>query len=312
MLLAADKEGHSVRYETDQGCRPIHAALKKKASTDVIQLLLEEDTRLSMDLSDVQSDVYCYCLGLLPLHIACLSGAPRATISLLLDKDVGGQTLTMAASGVNLGAPSSPKISLRTSVARGSLQQKIALHLALAHSSDDTIRLLLNRAEILGESDDSIFRKDAKDRYALHMACINNVSPDIIATLLKIDSEKQTVVMSDRNGMKPIHYACEQKHAKKKSIALLLNAEKKYYALHSAEAISSTDRFSKTNSPFWFACTSGAPTDVIELLMSQQNFNLKGFERRSMKNDLADCIKENPPLQILLNNRLANRPNAVR
>lgn len=307
-LLETDEDGQSIRFQTEQGCRAIHYALQKKVSADIIQLLLEADTRLWIDPIDLQADIYTHCRGFIPLHIACATAAPRETIALLLDKDINGRSLTMPVEGSLASKLPSP--SLSQSFGRGSVKGKIALHIAIAHSSEETVRLLLKRSELEGEADDSIFRTCESNRTALHMACKNNVSPDIIALLLKIDRGKNTTVLVDNEGMSPIHYACDHSNARTKSIGLLIDAEEKYNRMNND--LHHTIKQPSTHTPFWYACRSGAPPSAIGLLMSQPDFSFKGFDRRSMKHDFADLVKKHPPLQRLLNRKLSSRINIVR
>lgn len=325
-LIDADEAGESIRFETHDGMRPIHAALSSKATADVIHMLVDADSHISDSELDEEADIFAYYRGLLPIHMACLNGSSNRTVSLLLDKDINGITLLRIADrtmayDVHSGGRNVRKMvltpgkflsksSLVESLPRGWIQNKIALHLAISYSSDEVIRLFLNRAEIEGESNQSVLHRDQKGRCALHLACIKNSSPYIIKMLLKIDSEKKTVTFIDKYGLTPILYACEHNDAKRKSIEYLLEAEKIHWTLYGKLSLEDNKALgSSCKSPFWYACKAQAPCEVLDLLMSQPHFNLRDFDRLSMRNDLADFVKKNPILQTRINKRMASRLN---
>lgn len=313
ILLDADGKFKSIRATNDISCRPIHSALKKRLSAQTISLLLEADANLYAGEDDEFADIYSKFRGLLPIHIACLTGASRDVVSLLLDKDISGKTLVARAEG-SITKNAGIHLSLRESIRKGSTEGKIPVHLAIARRSVETIKLLLKRAEIEGESDESIYLQDKRGRVALHMACINNISHEVVKLLINIDKEKVNVGRIDSYGKLPIHYACDHKDAQKKSVSLLLHAERE------REEIEMTDNnnanhsrsISDGKSPIWYAVKAGAPADVLETLMKEDGFCLEGFDRRAMRKDLAEVIKDKTSLQKLLNKRLAIRRNNVR
>lgn len=311
ILLDADTKFKSIRATTDINSRPIHSALKKRLPAQTISLLLEADANLYVKEDDEFADIYSKFRGLLPLHIACLTGASRDAVSLLLDKDISGKTLIARAEG-SITKNAGIQLSLRESIRKGSTEGKIPLHLAIARRSVETIKLLLKRAEIESESDESIYLQDKRGRVALHMACVNNISHEVVKLLINIDKEKVNVGKIDSYGKLPIHYACDHKDAQKKSISLLLHAEREREEIEKAGINTlehSRSISTKNKSPIWYAVKAGAPADVLETLMKEEGFSLEGFDRRAMRKDLAEIIKDKPSLQKILNQRLAIRRN---
>ena len=309
ILLEADRKFKSIRATTDINCKPIHSALKKRLPAQTISLLLEADANLYVEEDDEFADIYSKFRGLLPIHIACLTGASRDVVSLLLDKDISGKTLVARAEG-SITKNTGIQLSLRESIRKGSTEGKIPVHLAIARKSIETIKLLLKRAEIEGESDESIYLQDKRGRVALHMACVNNISHEIVKLLINIDKEKVNIGRIDFNGKLPVHYACDHKDAQKKTISLLLHAEREREKIEKAgnnSAKHSRSISTKGKSPIWYAVKAGAPADVLETLMKEDGFSLEGFDRRAMRKDLAEVIKDKPSLQKVLNKRLALR-----
>mmetsp|Transcript_742 Transcript_742/g.1282 ORF Transcript_742/g.1282 Transcript_742/m.1282 type:complete len:1166 (-) Transcript_742:127-3624(-) len=291
-LLDADETGRSIRVETHDGMRPIHAALGSKPSTEIIELLTSADSKVSEYENDSKADIFSEYKGLLPIHMACLNNSPESIVSLLLNKDTEGITLLEKAS--NKRSKSYHDFMLTKS--------KLALHYAISHSSDNVVRLFLNRLEIDGEATHSILDINAEGRCALHLACMKNSSPYIIKMLLKLDSDRGSVAVTDKDHLRPIHYACDHKDAQKKTVELLLKAEKEF--LQREKSIPLSEK-----SPFWYASKAQAPSNVLELLVSQPGFSLRDFDRVSMRHDLADTIKNNPSLQRQINRKMARRVN---
>jgi ankyrin repeat protein len=304
-LMDADEGGKSIRAETHDGMRPIHAALGSKPSTDIIELLANADSKVSEYEQDGTADIFSQYKGLLPIHMACLNSSSKSIVSILLDKDVDGNTLLEKASDRRsksynetlIGAMKSNSFS-----AMAFTRQKPTLHYAILHSPDEVIRLFLNRLELEGEASQSILDVNSEGRCALHLACMQNSSPYIIKMLLKIDTGKESVAAVDNEGLRPIHYACNHKDAQRKTVELLLEAEQTFRKMNNHIPLSE-------KSAFWFACKAQAPSDVLELLVSQPGFGLRDFDRVSMRHDLADNIKINPILQRQINRKMARRFN---
>ncbi len=309
-LLDADESGESIRGETSQGRRPLHVAIAMNASTGLVRLLLEADSNYASGGVDKHADILKAYAGQLPLHLASLHGCPKETVGLLLEKDVQLSTLHSKVkdaygniSMVSLRHIESSFASRPTSPSSG----KIALDIAIARRQEDIVRLLLQK-ELQKESRSIVMKlPDNNGRYALHTACRENLSPDIISKLLHLDPYGKAVCYPDDDScMKPIHYACDHQHAQKEVVAMLLKAEKM--------SASETENGDKRNnlldkSPLWFACRSNAPVEVLDLLMNQDNFNFQGFETMSMRHSLALMIQKNPVLQKRLNKRMAKRIN---
>ena len=72
------------------GKNALHISLAKKLEPDVIDMLLQADSRLNnhdVSLNSFYDDIYQTHLGLSPLHYACLSGSKVEIVRLLLEKD---------------------------------------------------------------------------------------------------------------------------------------------------------------------------------------------------------------------------------
>jgi FOG: Ankyrin repeat len=303
-LIDADEGGRSVRAETHDGMRPIHAALGPKPSYDIIRLLTSADSKIS-DYEDGEADILSEYKGLLPIHMACLNKSTQNIVSILLDKDVEGITLFEKASdrrSKSYNDSFNDAMKSTSFSSKALARQKPALHYAILHSTDDVILLLLNRLELEGDASASILDANSEGQSALHLACMKNTSPYIIKMLLKIDCDKKSVAAFDKDGLRPIHYACDHEDAQRKSIEYLLKAEKEFREMNNT--IPSSEK-----SPFWYACKAQAPPDVLELLVSQPGFNLRDFDRVSLRHDLADSIKVNPNLQRQINLKMARRFN---
>lgn len=332
-LWDADEGGNSIRSETYDGMRPIHAALSAKASPEVIEMLIELDSQVSESEVDERADIFASYKGLLPIHMACFNGSSQKTVAMLIDKDVGGNTLMAPAQPdhniIHLHDELPRESNLMTSKLQSEssfvgvlhMKNKLAFHLAIEFSSDEVIRLFLNRIETESDSHRFLTRLDGNRRCALHLACIKNSSEFVVKMLLKLDAGKETVRYIDKYDLTPLQYACEHSDAKRKTIEYLLEAEeshqqnerKRVQVLHIPESSGKAPPRGKTSlngkSPLWHASKAQAPYDVLDLLMSQPDFSLCDFDRQSMKNDLADNIQKYPILQKRVNEKMATRLN---
>lgn len=285
----------TILERTGVGRLPLHVAITHRASSDVIELLLDtyEDVQDLEPQLHHPDDINVPFRGLLPLHIACWNNCPSTTISLLLDKDVDSETIDEE---INLALGKSTKY-LHASTGTNNHQdlytshmfnQMTPLHLALRHGSTETIHLLLQKEQQKrrepGEMT-TVDRVDSKGRFPLHIACKKSKDPSIIKDILDLDAYNNTTQMKDYKESMPLHYACNGENANPIIANNLIHAERMLVDYDNKVAAGDRsvycfDKFNRT--PFIIAVKTGAPQEVIRILLDPQNFTLRGFDRATI------------------------------
>lgn len=281
--------------KTGVGRLPLHVALSHRASPDVIDLLLEtyEDNMQQYEV-ELGDDIYEPFRGLLPIHIATWNNCPAKTISLLLERDdendlideevhlTVGKSMKMLASSMNSTAN-------QDLYASHLINGMTPLHLALRHGSTETIHLLLQKEQQKRREDGELSiveRIDRKGRYPLHIACKKqDLKPSIVKDILDLDPYNVTTHVLDHKDCYPLHYACSHENASPTVIKNLIHAERllvKYDKKLTAgdRSVYSSDKHNRT--PINLALQSGAPQEVIRILLEPKNFTLKGFNRATI------------------------------
>jgi len=292
------------------------------------------------DTSQLNADVHQFFDEKLPLHLACWNNSSVEIIEMLLAKDECNATIhaklhasleDLPFSIESLNCSSEKCLTSRNSMydpitGRGeSGLGGVALHLAIKHGSSDVIGLLLQKnaensvlstTQLLhlqsgNETEEPIttlHRRDLRGRTPLHVACENNVDPQIIRLLLKLDASKKTTQMSDEQGFRPLHYACENEKARAETVNILCDTEEQYITQGSNEnERSAYVRDNKRNrTPLYIAIKSRAPIEIIERLLQPENFFLRGFDDSALA-DLAEYVRKSKKLQNTINDRLLGR-----
>jgi len=172
----------------------------------------------------------------------------------------------------------------------------VALHLALKHGCKDVIGLLLQK-EIEGNmegKDLSINIRDRKGRTPLHVACENHADPQVNELLLTLDLTKETTQACDKDGFRPIHYACMNKMTCVGTIDFIQRAEEQY---NETKKMTITDESIKIQkNPLYLAVKAGATDSVVERLLQAEKVILQDFDEHAMA-ELADMISGSKTIQ---------------
>lgn len=218
-----------------------------------------------------------------------------------------------------------------------------ALHVAmLSKGSSKIINLLLQEElnyhqkfmddDVLGHRRDIVTLRDSAGRTPLIIACLQGAEIDIIRKLLDIDELNQSITVKDSFGNTPLHYACSHKYANVEVVKLLLEVEDEFYSLscnddeeeESDDGVINLYHFDLTSqaskiptrntkvknkqnmNPLRLAVKSGAPTEVLEILLEADKIDLSTFEENNIF-DLSKRVTDSKPLQDCINHRLAER-----
>ena len=340
-LLDADKDGQTLRRKTKGGRHALHFALEMKIH-DVSEVLLQADTRLNnpdVDFNSDYDDIYQICNGISPLHFACAVGVNPDVVRLLLEKD--GKNLTIFQT-VGVGGASTegnqndhdndgrmepplrrknPKrLSFEKQDARNSLissktlytsRGMRALHLALMNNATEISRLVLRHEKQASESIQHRQKManlvDVHGRTCLHLACTNNMEPDIIKVLLDLDPSRISTTLKDDKGCTPLHLACMHKSAKIETMQMLLDAESEYSRNHDLGSIMSISTVnSNGKNPLSVAISAGASSNVLELFLKPKYFDMTGMGPGTNA-ELAIRVNRDMPLQRALNLMISKR-----
>jgi len=333
-LLDADKDGQTLRWKTEGGRHALHFALKMKID-DVSEVLLQADTRLNnpdVDFNSDYDDIYQICNGISPLHLACAVGVNPDVVRLLLEKDGKNVTIfqTVGVSGAytegnqndhdNDGRMEPPlRKNSKTLLKNRLISSKIlytsrgirALHLALMNNATETSRLVLRHEKQASESIQHRQKManlvDVHGRTCLHLACTNNMEPDIIKVLLDLDPSRISTTLKDDKGCTPLHLACMHKSAKTETMQMLLDAESEYSRNHDLGSIRSISTVnSNGRNPLSVAISAGASSNVLELFLKPKYFDMTGMGPGTNA-ELAFRVNHDMPLQRALNLTISQR-----
>ncbi len=213
-LILEDNEAVSVEGRT--GCTPLHTAIAENHDHKVIQLLLRYGSGSSTLSTRKTNPILLEKVnGMLPIHLACLKGCSVDIVSLLLEADVEDKCF----------------YEIVEECTEYDLVNSTILHIALAHSPIDVIKLLLMKEVrarcVSGGFRENLLTTEQHSRggmYPIHVACRRkDVGIDIIQTLLRL--ERASIFYTDNLGNTPLHYVCNNKDVDEKLVQLLLDAE---------------------------------------------------------------------------------------
>ena len=182
-LLNADENGDTCREKMKGGKNALHISLAKKLEPDVIDMLLQADSRLNdpdVSFNSHYDDIYQTHLGLSPLHYACLSGSKVEIVRLLLEKDQRNVTAFQAVGSASASSLTgsidklesddndmsesaqhkrffvrstrSVEKAYPSGISKNTLSGMRALHLALIGNCTETVRFLLRREKYTEKS----------------------------------------------------------------------------------------------------------------------------------------------------------------
>ena len=301
--------------------------------------LLLADTRLNnidVDFNSDDDDIYQTCHGLTPLHYACLIGTKTDVVRLLLDKDGRNQTIfqivehdgesSSSVDGPNDGDDTSGDDNNRRTGTKSLLASSLKLckrrgirplHVALVKNSVEISRLILQHEKqalrAIKHRQNIAELVDAQDRTCLHLACMNNMEPEIIRILLDLDPSRISTILQDDKGCTPLHLICMHKQAKKETVQMLLDAEREFFSRNQRvrglyrKSMSMVSVVNANNrNPLSVAISAGAPNNVLELLVKPTHFDMTGMGPDT-ETELAKRVKRNMPLQRALNQTLSQR-----
>ncbi len=221
-----------------------------------------------------------------------------------------------------------------------------ALHVAMLSKGSSKITNLLlqeelNYHKIERSMDDDMFvhrqdivtLRDSAGRTPLIIACMQGADIDTIRKLFDIDELNQSIAVKDSFGNTPLHYACSHKYANVEVVKLLLEIEDEFYSFTgsndeeeesddkdkinlyhfdlTSRAIKIPTRNTKVKNkqkmnPLRLAVKSGAPTEVLEILLQADKIDLSTFKENNIF-DLSKRVTDSKPLQDCINHRLAER-----
>ncbi len=294
-LIVADETRKTLRQKTKSGRLPLHIAVSNKLSSAIIKLLLDEEMGIELQV-DKNSDIYQMYRGYLPVHIASGNHSSVETVAMLLEKDHMNYALTSYNGSVEYDSVS---FAFDTDSTKDVFCRRypVPLHLAIASGSTEIASLFLQKEKELHDQDNklrikAIFCKDLRGRLPLHLACISNSHPDIVKTLLELDSKDLTVYEKDDDGLMPIHYICGHKNLHLESLSKLLEMKDGLYW----KDITTHHIYKNEQSLLLIAMNAGVCIQGIEILMHPRVFytnGIKGLKRI----ELAEMVKQSPILQ---------------
>jgi len=312
-LLDADLFGKSVITKSRCEQLPLHLAILKRLPASIVKKLLDAASVVqNLDENDRGADIYQYLDSNLPLHLACWNNSSSEIIEMLLEKDKKNITTTMGMDTDKLSphfAICDRPFRLSTDPLDFDYMETVALHLAVKHGSTDVISLLLQKDAERKNYDvisSTLYKKDTRGRTPLHIACECTGDHQLIKLLVELDTLKQTLQISDMQGYRPIHYACEKKNTSTEIIKILCTAEDRLIKRNKTRKKRSGEEKKKrsahvgdkerNNTPLYLSVKTGAPEEVIEILMQPENFTLEGFDDHVL-GDLADIVKRSENIQ---------------
>jgi len=321
MLLDADSKRQSQSqspedytadiYRAFEGKLPLHWACWNNSSDKIIELLLEKNEldelenknnwtiykRFPVDDPSHENQVVRFIedSGYNNLSFQESTSSSYADDFNLIDRDL----VRFPSFGRNVRNGSRPLLTdvererSESGVSNTSLSGGVALHLAMKHACTDVIGLLLQK-ETENEDNDRVMihEKDKSNRTPLHIACEQNVDPQVIRALVKLDLRNETVQMYDKKGFSPLHYACSNKNTRAETVNILCNAVP---GIASGKITNSTGK-KKVKTPLSLAIKAGVTDDVIERLLQPETFCLDGLDESAMR-DLAVYIGNSNAIQ---------------
>mmetsp|Transcript_17604 Transcript_17604/g.24826 ORF Transcript_17604/g.24826 Transcript_17604/m.24826 type:complete len:1155 (-) Transcript_17604:261-3725(-) len=183
----------SIGNETDgplitmkmNGMLPLHIACSNQASTEIVQILLNEDITHKTLFEEVGNSEFSFEES---HDIAVASHSVRAN-----------QNITHM-------------LPLHLAIIHKSSVDVIRI-------------LLQREIQAKGNFDSSIYAKDCYGRCALHLACIYDCHIEIIQLLLDFDYTNETTQYADNQNSLPIHYACQNKEVHPSVLRYLMENE---------------------------------------------------------------------------------------
>ena len=281
-------------------------------------------------LLSLVNDSYSFSLAK-PLHIAVWNDSSPEIIATLLELDPNSINETVHGvfnvEEASVSDAQSRMVTMQTVMK--SVHQMNALHLALTHGNTKVIELLLNRESSKARSsvrENTVLARDCKERLPLHIACINSQknSPVVIKRLLDLDGSKKSTQGLDLENNTPLHYACDDSNANPDTVELLINGEEKFLVLKGwnrgnrredrldgrfieSEHLKRASHYlnKDRSSPLFLALQGGAEEKVLEHLLQQEHFFLKGSD--ALLSDLSKRISKKKSMGSLVIDKLAER-----
>ena len=340
-LLDADKDGYTVVTKSNCEHLPLHLVLLKQLPASTVKMILNAVHKIKDAKYQENYDcgIYEYFEANIPLHLACWNNSPKEVVQLLLDKDTESITTTLcvepndpAISGLSkfdkhFSLDDAPYNWSTTSLGIQNEVETMPLHLAVKHGSIDVIRLLLDKefsAKHCSVASSSLYKTDKRGRTPLHIACEYTTNPLIIQLLVEADTLKKTIQIDDGKGYRPLHYACEVQGTSTEVVKILCEAEERAVQrnqtlknrikketrmkmkMKTRSALSGSKESDRT--PLYLALKTGAPTEVVDILLQPENFTLEGIDEISMER-LAKIVKKSANVQEKVIDILAKREN---
>ena len=263
-----------------KGLLPLHIACWNNSKAETVRLLLEKDENKVSIATEVGIESWLF-FNSSQRDLGKKTGTPDVMKSISSD------------TSLSINANGSSFIAKKSTLDRGLLNlvqnkggRTVALHLALRHGSDDVIDLLLREEKLRQRQNaytvSTVLYVDSRGKTPLHVGCKYGASPDIIQRLLDLDHAKEKTQITDEWGFKPIHYACDKHNADAEIVLMLVKAEEHFLQSRLKEGIKvkrSTHTLDELKrSPLYVAVKSGAPHDVIRILLQPEHFYLKGSD----------------------------------
>ena len=290
------------------GMLPIHLACWCCRSTEIVELLISEDSsaKTIFEKIDCEQDT---SLSLREMH----NNDRKVILKSRNLPSSNEETITLSNSvsfdeASSLSTTKTARIpSMRILMRNLQLNNMRALHLCLGSSSSDTARILLQKEKQHMTIDKNARQRnatltDGSGRTSLHLACMKNMEPDIIQALLSLDPSRVSTTLRDDEDFTPLHHACNHKTSRNEVVQMLLVAEKEYYKMAKERnfTLSTKALTIHGRNPLWHAIRSEAPQNVIETLFLPEHLDLNGVDLATTSK-AARLIKSDRFLQQALN-----------
>lgn len=235
MLIQANTEALVTKNRA--GDVPLHMAVERKGSPNLLQLLIDNDPRALM-IANQKGD--------LPIHVACRFEAPLAIFQILIEAGKEGLTVPNAGGDLPLHVACAQRgiaqSVLQLLVAEGTdavvtfnSDGNLPLHMACGAPTPTATSMKHGPAstntsaplavlELLTERwADSIHTPNAEGRLPLHVACsTKHASLAVVSFLLQ--RGPKDVRVTDAAGYLPLHVACAHTHASLAVVQRLVHA----------------------------------------------------------------------------------------
>lgn len=204
----------SLAYRGKLGWTALHTCIASNQEHEMIEAVLRKSD-IDFSINTQFPALYERVNGILPLQLACLKGSRVETVKMLITADPGRKTF----------------YDVLDLCEEYKLQNTTILHIALANSSPDVIKLLLtmevkSRCK-LSRTVTNLhnIQEQFEGMIPMHVACKrDDLDSEMIDTMLRL--RRKSVFDLDDRGNTPLHLVCMNKGVSEDIINMLLESEK--------------------------------------------------------------------------------------